>query len=81
MTFREFVTSSHIVPAALQNQKTYKVRIVDKTLGDLAPKSFMEMTDHVYIQARSKTDAQIEVRREARAAGVRLETGFAVEVI
>ncbi len=81
MTFREFVAKYQSVPTIYYlNEKPYKVRVVDKTVGDLAPKSFMEMTDHVYLQGKSKTDAQKEVRKLARVAGVNLETGFAVEV-
>jgi hypothetical protein len=85
MTFKEFCKKYSDLQAARKSatttgDKVYKVRVIDKTVGDNAPKLFMDMTGHVITIGKSKIDAQKRVRRFGRICNILIETGFAVEV-
>lgn len=65
---------------AYADKQLYKVRVID---GDpySENKHFLDKTGTVYVYAKSRTKAQIEVRKLARSMNVKIETGFAREVV
>ena len=80
MTFKSFVRKYQSVSTVYKfdSPKLYKVRVVDNLCG--LGTSFLDMIGEVFVTAKSKTQAQIEVRKLAREHQVDLKTGFAVEV-
>lgn len=80
MTFKTFVNKYQQVPTIYRvgKPKLYKVRVIDNLCG--LGSSFLDMIGEVFVAAKSKNQAQIEVRKLAREHRVDIKTGFAVEV-
>jgi hypothetical protein len=79
--FKDFVDTYSSVPLiAYNDKKLYKVRVIDADpFSDNL--HFLDKTATVYVFAKSKTDAQKRVRELSRSEKVKIETGFAREVV